>query len=307
MQTNRAGSTRYYALYSSGVSGRLSLYYAVGGVTNVVHFSRSISDGQFHHVHLVVSSLTAALQIDASPAPLQGTLAAAPLDDCGQPSADCYFQIGQRMSTSGGAFQFHGEIYSASFHQRSFTQTPGVVPAGDPRVLPLAGGGLGQVVLRGLTGPRIRSFRAVSTSFSVGCNVSFTATSSTGYLWAKSNLGGTVRRIALYVNGRGLRFFYKPVGSSGHTSVNFPVASLFDGAFHTVVLAVSGQTATVVLDGTLLPQQALVGVVDDCSAVDPDCIFFLGQRSSTSPLTTWTMSGTIASANLYYTEARRAL
>jgi hypothetical protein len=306
-QADRAGSLRSYALYSSFASARLTFYYTIAGRSEAVHFNQSIADGQFHHIHLVVSNRTIVLQIDASAIPLQGGLAAAPLDDCGQPNSDCYFHIGQRMSTAGGAFRFLGEIYSAHFHQRAFTQVANVLPAGDPRILELAGGSVGPIVLRGLTGPRIRSFRAVSANFSVGCNVSFLPTSSTGYLWAKSNFPGTVRRIALYASAQGLRFFYKPTGSTTHHSVQFAATDLFDGNFHTVVLAVSERTATIVVDGTSLASVQLVAPVDDCSAVDPDCSFFVGQRSSSQPSSTWTMSGTIASASLYYTEARRTL
>eukprot|EP00038_Savillea_parva_P031378 m.85805 g.85805 ORF g.85805 m.85805 type:complete len:2894 (+) comp9644_c0_seq1:194-8875(+) len=306
-KANGNGALRYYGLYSSGSSRRMTFYYVVGGQSRSVDFGASVSDGQFHHIQLVVNHTTVTLQIDASASPMQVSLASSPIQDCGQPQTDCYFHVGQRMSPSGGAYLFRGEIFSARFYHRAFTQPPGVIPAGDPRRLVLVGGASGPVSIDGLTGIRVRSFRAVSSNFSVGCNVSFDASTSTGYLWAKSNLQGTVRTVSLYANRNGFRLYYKPLGASEHSSVRFSAPGLFDGAFHSIVLAVSGQTATMVVDGGLLPPAPLNGPVDDCSAADPDCAFFVGQRSSSRSDSTWAMTGTIASATLHYYDARLSL
>lgn len=205
---------------------------------------------------------------------------------------------------------FDGEIFTATFFQSAFTLPASRTPPNDPRVLMLAGPGAGTggaVILASGAGPRVRSFRAVESNFTVGCNVSFdTSASQTGYLWAKSNMAGTVRRMALYANSAGLRFFYKAVGQATHSSAMFAVTGLFDGAFHTVVLGVSGRVATVVVDGVPLVSVQLVGEVDDCSDADAGCVFYVGQRSDAST-NTWRMTGTIAAAILRYSEMRTQL
>ena len=73
-------------------------------------------------------------------------------------------------------------------------------------------------------------------------------------------------------------YYYKPVG--GSTSLLQFNVSLVDGAVHDVILAINGTTATLTVDGTAQPPQALAGAPDDCSTSDPSCVLWLGQRAA---------------------------
>lgn len=63
-KTNPAGNVRYYALYASSSSRRITLYYQAGGARHALHFAYLLGDGQLHDVLLVVKAGAASLSVD---------------------------------------------------------------------------------------------------------------------------------------------------------------------------------------------------------------------------------------------------
>merc|ERR1712146_148973 len=202
------------------------------------------------------------------------------------------------MDPAGGAYFFTGDIFGATFaHNADVEDTS----ARNPLVVDLiaASGGSPPLQLTGLGGRLVDAFRAVSTNFTITVNMSAT---SRGYVWAKTNPTGSLRRVALYVNGDRATLYYTTAGAASHQRVNFASGSLLDGNFHVVALAVSGTTASLIIDGTS-QARALAGEIADCSAAEPNCTFYLGQRASTG--FGYPISATYSSATLHYEQAIR--
>lgn len=111
-KTNADGDERYFALYSSASTGRISFFYTpVDGDTRSLAFpTGSLADGQEHTLLLSVRNGEATLYIDGAAIGSTRALASAALADCGAPGPDCYLNVGQRRSASGGTLRLSGAI-----------------------------------------------------------------------------------------------------------------------------------------------------------------------------------------------------
>ena len=86
------------------------------------------------------------------------------------------------------------------------------------------------------------------------------------YVFAKSTTSGLTRFYTLRVNAaEGTALFeYRPEGLDiGFRTASIPGLALADGQFHHLVVSVYGRTLLVYLDGRLLHQAVLTGVVED--------------------------------------------
>ena len=115
-KTNANGDVRYFAIYSSTTSQRITFYYAPegSGTTEAASFPNiQVGDGSEHELILSVTNGVASLYIDGSE---EGSLLLSGsngLADCGEPGPDCYLNVGQRRSPSGGALRLRGTIFEA--------------------------------------------------------------------------------------------------------------------------------------------------------------------------------------------------
>eukprot|EP00040_Diaphanoeca_grandis_P025721 m.142926 g.142926 ORF g.142926 m.142926 type:complete len:2982 (-) comp30282_c1_seq1:243-9188(-) len=295
-KTDSSGARRFYSLYSSGVSNKVSMYYRAAGQRLQSVFNVDLSDGRLHRVVLSVKQTIATLQVD-SDVTLSINLAATPVEDCGARGAGCFFSIGQRMSPSGGAYQFTGKIFlSAPF---SHCRVIEAFEAGDVRLLNVLENG-GPQDFTGSRGTQIDSFRAITdTSYTIAVKAT-AEVDSRGYFISKSNPSGTLRRFALYGNPLKLTLYYKPKGSSTHESLSFPF-NAFDGVEHSMLLSVNGTTAVFRFDSEPAITSSIKDL-DDCGATDNDCVLYVGQRADTTT-SGYPLTGTIALAEIYYQTA----
>ncbi len=160
---------------------------------------------------------------------------------------------------------------------------------------------IGEYVLDGQSSLAMRTFRGVSTQFSL-LFVLKQSPDNSGYLVSKSTQSGS-RFYSLYASAlsRAVFFYYRIGGSSVQRRVVFPIA-LNDGISHTVLLSVRGREATFRVDGNTVSTQTLDGLVDDCGSPSQDCVLDLGQRSSISG-GSFFFKGTVSDARLFYTVA----
>ena len=104
---------------------------------------------------------------------------------------------------------------------------------------------------------------------------------TSGYLVYKASGGGAVRHFALFssrTRGGALVFSYTHSRSARVASVRFP-SPLRDGAWHRLLLTVSGHRATLAADGAPPQQRKLRSGVSDCGAGTGDCVWHIGERS----------------------------
>jgi hypothetical protein len=170
--------------------------------------------------------------------------------------------------------------------------------AHDNALLPNA---LGEYVFEGQKALAMRTFRGVTTQFSL-LFVLKQSPDNSGYLISKSTLAGS-RFYSLYASAlsRAVFLYYRIAGSAVQRRVVFPVA-LNDGIAHTVLLSVRGREATFRVDGRTISTQTLDGLIDDCGVSSQDCILDLGQRSSLSGKSFF-FKGAISDARIFYTVA----
>jgi hypothetical protein len=129
----------------------------------------------------------------------------------------------------------------------------------------------------------------VSATFSVGVSLVMDA-GARGYVFARTDLSGSVRRYALYVPSSGrVRLYYRPVGAPRNRIAYFNVV-INDARVHAVLLTVAGQSATLRVDEQVA-STTLVGAIEDCSG--SDCVFHVGQRAGGQGRATWVMHGTV--------------
>ena len=290
-KTDASGAARHLALYSSVRRGLIFYYTALGRTYRTVFNAVVVGDGLMHQIMLLARARRLVLVVDTTV--YEGTMVATPSDDCSEPSSECFFHIGQRMSASGGAHRYSGVIYSLTFWSAQWLRRD----SQDPHELDLlVSVGGSPVQFDGLYGHRIAQFRAIEgTSFSL--SLRFTALAgSRGYLVAKSNAAGDVRHYALYGNADSLQFYYRAQGDeANYRSAEFQI-NAFDGAEHTIRLAVSDNIAQLHFDQAEADVRTLVGRVEDCGPPDDDdCVLYIGQRAQGYPFT-----GTMAVAKLFY-------
>lgn len=124
-KTNADGDIRYFAIYSSTTSQRITFYYTPRGSTRTeaaTFTGITIGDGEMHELTFTVANSVATLYVDKN---ARGTFALSgnSLADCGEPGPDCYLNVGQRRSPSGGALRLRGTVFAAVVYP-FFAQAP---------------------------------------------------------------------------------------------------------------------------------------------------------------------------------------
>jgi hypothetical protein len=124
-KTNADGDIRYFAIYSSTTSQRMTFYYTPLGSTRTeaaTFTGITIGDGEVHELLFTVANSVATLYVDEN---ARGTFALSGngLADCGVPGPDCYLNVGQRRSPSGGALRLRGTVFEAVIYPL-FAQAP---------------------------------------------------------------------------------------------------------------------------------------------------------------------------------------
>ncbi|EGD74904.1 hypothetical protein PTSG_07132 [Salpingoeca rosetta] len=295
-KTNAAGDERSYGLYSSSTSNRLSFYYHTDTTgSEVVHLPVSISDGQLHQVLLTVvfanDQSQGELHLTVDEEEYDTITLAGAVVDCGAAGPDCVFYIGQRSSTTGGAFVFRGQMFQ-------FTWRGGVEPAGDTQsltsslwlfsnlLLPTISNApedeynslTGDLTLDGSNGVRILDHGGFGSTFVISMRVMQLA-GNNGYLFAQSD-GQGFRHFSLYSSStsNALTFYYAAQGFRTQQSVRFDVA-IADSTVHTITVSVDSTRIDLRVDDQTF-SAVLVGAVDDCGLEGANCFFHLGQRTS---------------------------
>lgn len=103
-----------------------------------------------------------------------------------------------------------------------------------------------------------------------------------GYLFARTNVRGTVRYFAVYLHesNPGITLYYVPSGATETSlhrfNLDFP---LNDGAWHSIGISFADTAVSLYVDSVLVRTATLVGPVADCNST-PDCVTFVGMRSS---------------------------
>eukprot|EP00040_Diaphanoeca_grandis_P035924 m.227107 g.227107 ORF g.227107 m.227107 type:complete len:3101 (-) comp33512_c1_seq1:277-9579(-) len=298
-KTDLSGSRRFLALYSSASRG-LVLYYTSRGRTYAIPFNDlTLSDGFLHSIAVYVSGRVAYVIVDKNRFG-RADLPVLPFDDCSvEDVADnnCHFAVGQRMSTTGGAYRFQGSIYSVLINPTGRVSPDAV----DARYLDLLKTLGTPSSFSGDGGARIKDFRTVRGSFSLYFNITAWKDTS-GYLLSKCNEDGSVRYYSLYGTPTSLKFFYNSDESiRGYETVEFNV-NIFDGVEHTMLLSIVGNTAELTFDGVVVSNVELVGFPQDCSPFDEACFLYIGEQPTPQGTTLDTdyFSGLMKEARLEY-------
>lgn len=126
-KTNADGSRRFLAIYSSGASQRLTIYYQTDLITppQRVTASASVSDGQWHQLLVSFTADSVTVVVDGQTRLLAAPLVS-PAVDCGVASPNCVSWLGQRASgdgSSGGSFAMAGEVLHARLYPSSGLRT----------------------------------------------------------------------------------------------------------------------------------------------------------------------------------------
>jgi hypothetical protein len=150
--------------------------------------------------------------------------------------------------------------------------------------------------------PATRVVDAVTGEFSVG--VTFVQHISTsGYLFAKSLSDDSKRFFGLYSRSGRLVLFYEPVDPSmPRQSVEFDTA-VATGEMTRLLLSFTATSVTLRLDGDVVQTQPLVSAVDDCDSSVPECVLFVGARSSGGSSSLHVLSGAVENVLLYQSVA----
>ncbi|EGD75905.1 chitin-binding protein [Salpingoeca rosetta] len=303
---------RFWSLYSSATSNRVSFYYKTSGSTaqQSASFSVSLADGLYHRVMLAVNNATAQLYVDGS---LAGTSSlSGRVQDCSPPSSSCILQLGRRTdaSSSDGLFFLSGAIASASVYSGVFmTADPTAVaptPALDQQ-LPISNAsglayldllndtvGFSVGAVRGTEGATFDGssrLEVTEHSFSLGPTLSVVGTlradtGTAGYIFAKTSQDGNTRHLALYMSALSrLTLYYTSTAStSSRNLLFFPDVQLADGVVHSFLLQLvyTAQTDTTAVnlyvDGRMQTQQSFQGQLTDCGARSATCGLAVGQR-----------------------------
>lgn len=112
-------------MYSSGASGRLTIYYQTSPDTapERITAAAAVSDGQWHRLLVVMGPTSATVAVDGNTV-LASPLAGPPLD-CGARSEDCVTWLGRRAATTGSAgFPMAGEVMHARVYEGAFDTIP---------------------------------------------------------------------------------------------------------------------------------------------------------------------------------------
>lgn len=313
-KTDSSGSRRYYSLYSrseqSSSSGRIVFYYTglVAGSLSPGRkvFNVDIADGQPHKLKFIVVQGLPVLQVDGvNYVPTDTTPLIAPqVEDCGSPSRECVFRIGDRSAPLGSAYPFDGTMHFASM-------CPNSAEVGQ---YPLAGSPTVQHLLRQSINPNqtihsISPFARLSPS---GFSIFFEAAIvGSGYLFAKTNNDGSLRHMSVYVirnsAGDSVRLYYKPQGSTTHASVTFRPVNLADGVRRRIMITVQDARVTLHID-QFTAQANLAGQVDDCTvgSGSGDCVLYLGRRAAPAGQLGFPIAGAIYRALVEHNAALSA-
>lgn len=310
-KTDGSGAKRYYAVYSRAQSQQLVFYY-----TAVVQGSEqaarktfeniNIADGDAHEILFSVVQGLVVVRIDGTnflPSD-RSPLLSTQLADCGPPSDDCIFRLGDRSrllndrdNTLGSAYAFDGMMQYATFRHGSPT-LDAFPTAGATNVQHLTR----QASVRGEIIQPIQSFQPLSRSFSVYFSVSIQNRTS-GYLLAKSNMDGSVRYFSVYMMSRNtgdfVRVYYTPQNANAHTSVTFAGVSFADGESHKVMLSVSNTIIKLKIDQQTVIQ-SLEGPIQDCGFPQSDCVMNMGVRASAPGRTGYPLTGAIYEGSIIY-------
>jgi hypothetical protein len=103
-----SGQSRTLALYSSGVSRTLTVFYASQGQFSQASAPSVLADGKAHTVLLSAKTDSLTLTVDDTVVIMQSL--PAPIDACGGP---CFFYLGQRSNSFGGDFFLTGAMTAA--------------------------------------------------------------------------------------------------------------------------------------------------------------------------------------------------
>ena len=267
--------------YAVGVTSRhyvepaIWVYHTVRGNTShgLLKFAiprQALSDGQYHDVAITIYGTNAEFTFDG--ATTHSAQLSAPFED-----GPGDLHIGQRAP---GRYRFRGAI------ERLDIAGPEISGA----LVPPAAHQLGNtvancshvpafLVLDGEGGKTVQAAPSVGSTFSVAFTVRMNVGSS-GYVFARTNTAGTLRRYALYVPRVGrARFYYKTTGSTNHR-IAYLSAGINDGVEHRVILGVSGRNVRLTVDAGV-SAGVLAGSIDDCTeSSSGGCILRLGQRPS---------------------------
>lgn len=231
-------------------------------------------------------------------------LVSAQLSDCGAPSPDCIFRIGDRSTslndrnnTLGSAYAFSGTMQYASLCLGSPT-LDAYPAAGATSIQHLTreASASGEIV------QSIQTFQQLSSSFSIFFDVAIQNRTS-GYLIAKTNGDGSVRHFGVYMMSRStgdfVRLYYTPQNATTHSSITFAGVSFADEQRHKVMLSVSGATITLRIDQQTATQ-SLDGPIQDCSLPGVDCVLNVGVRASAPGRTGYPLSGAVFDGKIDY-------
>jgi len=188
--------------------------------------------------------------------------------------------------------------------------TPAALPLGIaavPRISPLTSGtaipsGISvptnPLVLNGTNSYFSTQIHQHTTAFSVAVRVTQRA-GTRGYLFAQSRISNAdlqeTRFYGLYSGTSSFTLYYRASGQDRTSSVRFSGISVSDGTAHTVVLSISGATASVVVDGAIIVSRSLVGQLDLCD----NCVFVIGGRAANGGTSAHHLVASISDAGIY--------
>jgi len=282
-KTNRAGSIRYYGLYSARNGQTVDFFYTdANRVVRRERFPAAVADGLRHEIQIMIRKATVNATIlffkldDGAAIIRQLGYEILPDCDANVNSNDCILAVGKRraVNTRGGRFFFSGIIFDLHIFPSSaeIAALNNVHRATAVNLLPDV------TQFDGLTG--ISSTGNIFISRGVTVNIDLLQIERTnGYIFAKTDQSGALRYIALFSSSQranGLRLYYTVGGRTRRTTFSYSVS---DGSRHTVMLHISDSTAALSVDGSVSNRQSLVGPPEDCGLLSAECILKIGDRS----------------------------
>jgi hypothetical protein len=304
-KTNSDGSVRYFAVYSDAVG--VHLYYKTVGSDQLqlVSWPKRIDNGLFRRVFVAVRGARATLFVDGEK--LATMFLVDFVTDCVMPSENCRLIVGGRAAPGGNtaAFPWNGQVVNVALVAGlalPFDPQPvaPLVPLALP-IEPLSGAPFfdlldtsrhaysgnvnvahGAFYLHG----KPDAILETSHDFSLGRNFTLAFTlqvqpNSSGYIYAKSDAAGKYMYLSVYYNAktRSIVLTYR-----GREQLELWTGALDSAPLHLLVVSVSGLTVTVSVDTVVTATKPLVAYVTDCgNAFVPECVLFLGQKSTLGP------------------------